>query len=340
MFVTVPIVLDVTRALKVQDPRVAPLAAGTVADPRENDVAPGIAVTRPPAQVVAGLAGLATVTPAGRLSVRAAPVRGEALPFVIVIVSVDALPDGSEAGAKALERAAPVCTTRFPEIAFAFDTPWVVVIAPIGRVFVAVPFVVDVTLTRTLQLPAAGIVAPETEKDPAPALAVTTAPAHVVVTDGGFATVIDAGNVSVNEAPVSGVALELFSWTVRVEGPPDAIGDGENDFDPVGAATAATESVALAGVPFVVPSAVVSELAGIVLMWFPGVIDVTSIWKVQVPGVDPTCSGIVADAIATEFAPAVAVTVAPAHVVEAFGVGATTTFGGRLSVTAPLVSGA
>lgn len=108
MFVTLPIVDDVTRALKVHDPRVEPTAAGIIAADSENELAPGTAVTDPPAHVVVPFAGLATVTPAGRLSVSDALVSGAALPFVIVTVRVAALPEASVVGAKAFEIAAPV----------------------------------------------------------------------------------------------------------------------------------------------------------------------------------------------------------------------------------------
>src|SRR5207253_8692889 len=97
VFVTVPAVLEVTLALKAHDPRIEPLAAGTVPPVRPNDAPPATALTVPP-QVVLVVTGEAMVTPAGRLSVSAAFVSAPALPLVIVIVSVETPPAGMEAG--------------------------------------------------------------------------------------------------------------------------------------------------------------------------------------------------------------------------------------------------
>ena len=143
-----------------------------------------------------------------------------------------------------------------------------------------------------------------------------------------------AGRLSVNAAPVSGLPLELFIWMVKVDTPPPGIVAGANVLVPVGEESVDTESVALAGVPLLTPWLVESAPAGIVLMWLPGTVEVTSAWKVQLPGVEPTWAGIVAPLIASEPLPAAAVTVAPEQVVEAFGVGAITTPAGRESVTA------
>jgi hypothetical protein len=276
LFVTVPIVDEVTLTLNAQEPSVDPTGAGTVAPDSEKDEAPAIAVTVPGAQVVDAFGGLATVTPAGKLSVKAAFVSAPALPLVIVTVNVEVVPVGIDAGAKALATAAPVCTIRFPEIAAAFDTPWSVVIEPTGRVLVNVPFVVAVTFAVTVQKLLAGIVPPENVSDPAPATAVIEAPAHVDDAAGGLARVIAAGKLSVKEAPVKLTAFALLSLIVSVETPPPGIGEGENDFVPVGPATAVTERVALAGVPLLSPSFVTSAPAGIVLMWLPATVDVTS----------------------------------------------------------------
>jgi hypothetical protein len=122
-FVTVPIVDEVTLTLNVQEPSVDPAGAGTVAPDSEKEVAPATAATVPGTHVVEAFGGLATVTPAGKLSVSAAFVSAPALPFVIVTVRVEVVPAGIDAGTKAFATAAPVCTIRFPEIASAFDTP-------------------------------------------------------------------------------------------------------------------------------------------------------------------------------------------------------------------------
>jgi hypothetical protein len=212
-------------------------------------------------------------------------------------------------------------------------------IEPIGKVLVKVPFAVAVTFAVTVQKLAAGIVPPENASDPAPATAVIVAPAHVVDAAGGLARVIAAGKLSVKEAPVKSIAFALLSRIVIVETPAEGIGEGENDFVPVGLVTAETESVALAGVPLVSPSFVTSAPVGIVSMWLPTTVDVTSAWNVQLPGVEPTWAGIVAPEIPTVFPPATAETTPPAQVVDAFGGVSTKTPAGSESVTIAPVSG-
>ena len=60
------------------------------------------AATAPPEQVVEAFGVLAIVSPAGRLSVNAAPVNACALLLAIVMVSVEVCPAFTAAGLKAL----------------------------------------------------------------------------------------------------------------------------------------------------------------------------------------------------------------------------------------------
>ena len=79
--------------------------------------------------------------------------------------------------------------------------------------------------------------------------------------------------------------------------------------------------VALAGVVFVTvpsPPLDLSVPAGMVLIWFPGVVEVTSTETVQDPGVEPVCLGTVPPLSDSRVPPGVAVTVPP-HVLDTFG---------------------
>ena len=88
-----------------------------------------------------------------------------------------------------------------------------------------------------------------------------------------------------------------------------------------GGRIAPTRSVALAGVVFVTvpPSPLeLSEPIGIVLIRFPGVVEVTFTPTVHDPGVTPTCGGTVPPANDNVVEPGTAVTVPP-HVFETSG---------------------
>ena len=213
------------------------------------------------------------------------------------------------------------------------------VTAPIGIVLLRLPLLTDVTLTVTVQLPPAGMVPPDNENAPAPATAETEPPAQVVPAPVGLATKRVAGRLSVNAAPVRALPLELLRVTVRTETPPPGIVAGANAFVPVSGDSAVTDRVALAGVPFVWPSTVTRDPAGIVLMWLAGIAEVTSAWKVHVPGVGPTWAGMMAPEIESVPPPAAALTTPEAQVVEAFGTAAITTPAGRLSTRVAPVKG-
>ena len=102
----------------------------------------------------------------------------------------------------------------------------------------------------------------------------------------------------------------IVSWLVS----PMRIVVGAKRLLKEGACTVLTFKVALAGVVFVIEFPAPVELsapAGIVLIRFPGVVEVTSTAIVQDPGVVPTCAGTVPPLNDKVVVPAAAVTVPP-----------------------------
>jgi hypothetical protein len=114
--------------------------------------------------------------------------------------------------------------------------------------------------------------------------------------------------------------------------PSAAIEDGANDFAIVGA-TAFTCSVALAGFALA-PFEVASAPAAMVFVKLPPEGDTTSTVIVQPPGVAPLAAGMerVAGSVIVAVPAAATSAPAPAQLVEAFGVGATTSGTGSESV--------
>src|SRR5256885_9430684 len=110
-----------------------------------------------------------------------------------------------------------------------FEPPFAVVTAPIGTELLYGPADALVTFTVTVQLPAAGIVAPVRATEPPPFAAVAVPP-HVVATLDGVALMRPAGYVSVNAALVRGVGFELLTWMVRADVPLIGMGVGTNGF--------------------------------------------------------------------------------------------------------------
>ena len=106
---------------------------------------------------------------------------------------------------------------------------------------------------------------------------------------------------------------------------------------PVTFESAATVSVACASCGFV-PCDELTSPAPIVLMKTPAPADATSTCTVHWPGVAPTAAGTLPPASEKLAEPGVAVTMPPAHVVDALGVAATTTVPGSASVNAAPVA--
>ena len=117
------------------------------------------------------------------------------------------------------------------------------------------------TVTVTVQLPFAGMVAPLTLTEPLVWLAVPAA--HVVAADAAC-VVTPTGNVSVNAAPVSATAFVLLNVIVNVLVPFGAIVAGLNAFATVGGDS--TVNVADVGVVFEPLLVVVTPPTGIVLV--------------------------------------------------------------------------
>jgi len=131
----------------------------------------------------------------------------------------------------------------------------------------------------------------------------------------GSAITTFVGKVSVSDVWVKELfVLVLLIVIVRTLISPAQIVLGANVLDTVGVATSTTVTVALAGVVFVIetpPPVELSVLAGIVLIKFPRVVEVTSIPTVHSPGIAPTCAGTVPPARDNVVVPGTAVTVPP-----------------------------
>lgn len=188
--------------------------AGMVPPASDTLDAPGTAVTVPP-QLVVGLGVAASLTPAGKLSVKAVPGTLIVLPLLSVIVSLETPATGIVLGANALlaEIALRVLTCKVALAAWGLVCPSAVVKALAGMVLTELPELVETTSTVNWQLPStaparAGIVPPAREAAVLPAIA-PTLPPQVLVTLGLGATVMPAGKLSVMDAAVSGLLLLL-----------------------------------------------------------------------------------------------------------------------------------
>src|SRR5262245_12921496 len=131
----------------------------------------------PPHEPVRPL-GVATVSPAGNGSLNATPVSAvEALGLLIVKVSTDVPPTGTDAGAKLLAIAGgDRGFTVSVAVAVLPVPPLVEVTAEV--VLVSAPAVVAVTLSENVQLVLAARIAPERLTLPPPAVAVMVPPPH------------------------------------------------------------------------------------------------------------------------------------------------------------------
>jgi hypothetical protein len=131
----------------------------------------------------------------------------------------------------------------------------------------------------------------------------------------GFASTTFAGRLSVSDVWVNVVDAEvLFIVIVSTLVSPTQDVLGENDLCTVGDWTPVTIRVALAGVVLVIdtpPPVELNALAGIVLILFPAVVDVTAIPTVHSPGVTPTCGGTVPPLSEKVVDPGAAVTLPP-----------------------------
>jgi len=194
-------------------------------------------------------------------------------------------------------------------------TPCCVPSALAGIRLVYVPCVFEVTLTVMIQL-ALGAMLPLFKVTAVPPLtAVTEAepPQPVRFVAGGLARATFAGRLSVSVAcvklrPASLFVITMESWLIC----PAQIVLGLRLLLTEGVGLPATFSVALAGVvlvTFTPPPVDVNSPAGIVLILFPVLVDVTLTDTVHEPGFAPTWAGTVPPLKDKVIPPAVALTV-------------------------------
>jgi len=168
-----------------------------VPPPKFSVVSPGVAF-QVPVQVVPGLAGFATFSPAGKLSLKLTPVNVvDALGFVSVRVIVLTPFSGMVVGLNALVTVGGDATVI--EALPVFPVPaFVDVTLPVVLFFT--PPVVPVMLTATVQVPLAAIVPPLKFSVVSPALGANVPP-HEVDAPGVAATCRPDGSESVNPTP-------------------------------------------------------------------------------------------------------------------------------------------
>jgi len=195
-----------------------------------------LAVKVPP-QVLLVFGVLATVIPVGSVSLTATPVSASVLAAGLVMVSVsvelEAAPTGMLLGANALVMVGGASTVRVAE-ALVPIPPLVDVRVPV--VLVKTPPAVAVTFMETVQLPPA----PGGPTDPPlrlkvvdPEVTPVTEPPHVFTRLGGFATcmgVVEKLSLTARPVRATVFAAGLVIVSVRVEVPPTAMVEGENDF--------------------------------------------------------------------------------------------------------------
>jgi hypothetical protein len=320
-----PLVVAVTLTLTVH----VPLAA-IVPPEKLNDVLPAAgANVGEPQPVVVAFGVAATWRPAGKVSVKATPVRAVAA-FGLVTVKVNVLtaPTAIKLGEKAFARFGAASTVNVSVPVFPVP-PFVEVTLPV--VFTLLPLVVAVTATETVQVPLAAMVPPEKLSDVFPAAGMKVGePQPEVEAFGVAATCKPAGNASVKATPVRAVpAFGFVMVNVSVLSPLTAIALGEKAFVRFGGASTVSVSVPVLPVPpFVeVTFPVVFTLAPLVLA-------VTATETVQVP-----LAAIVAPEKLNDVFPAAGANVgAPQPVVLTLGVAATCRPAGNASVTPTPVS--
>src|SRR5438105_2984580 len=172
----------------------------------------GAVVVSEPPQTVA-LAS-ATVSPVGRVSVKATPVSGSTLAAGLVIVKVSEVVALTPIvlGLKTLAIAGGASTLTLAE-AVPPVPPSLEVTLPL--VLLLSPAATPVTFTAKVQLVLAARLAPLRLIEPLPAVAVMVPPPQLPVSPLGVATTRPAGRVSLKPTPVSVVTTLLF-WIVKL----------------------------------------------------------------------------------------------------------------------------
>jgi hypothetical protein len=284
----------------------------------------GAVVVSVPPQTVAE--ALATVSPVGRVSVNATPVSATVFAAGLVMVKVSevvafsAIVDGLKAfvidgGATTLMLAEAV-----PPV-----PPSVEVTLPV--VLFCTPAVMPVTFTENVQEALAASDAPDKLITFVPAVAVIVPPPQVPVRPLGVEMTKPAGKVSLNPTPVSVVVvLGLLMVKLSEVVPFSGMVAAPNALLMVGGATTVMDALEVFPVPPLV------ELAVTLLFLMPAVVPWTSTETVQL-----AFGASVAPLKLTDEDPATAVAVPP-QVLLRFGVEATTSPAGRLSVKATPLS--
>jgi len=292
-----------------------------VAPDRLTEDAPATAVA-PPLQVLVNPFGVATTRPAGRLSVKAIPIR-DASAFGLARVNVSEV-----VPLRPIVTAPKIFVIeggRVETVSEAFDVlPVPALVEVTCTLLFFTPSVVLCTVTAIVHEAPLARVAPDRLADEAPATAVAVPP-QLVVNPLGVATTRPAGRLSVKATPVRDVT-EFGLATVKVSDVVwfSSIVAAPNAFVIVGGCSAKTVSDAFEVLP--VPTLV--ELTCTLLFFTPVVVPCTAIAIVQdAPWLSDAPERLAEDA------PATAVAVPLQFVVNAFGV-ATTSPAGRLSVKA------
>ena len=280
----------------------------------------GAVVVSVPPQTVA--VELATVRPVGRVSVKATPVSGSTLAAGLVIVKVNEVVafNAIVEGLKTLAIDGGASTLMLAE-AVPPVPPSVEVTLPV--VLVCKPAAMPVTFTENVQEPLAAIVPPLRLITFVPAVAVIVPAPHVPVRPFGVEITKPAGRVSLKATPVSPtVVFGLVIVKLKLVEPFRGMLAAPKALAMVGGATTVMEALEVLPVPPLV------EVTWTLLFFTPAVVPVTFTETVhEAPGVS------VAPLKLTDEDPPTAVAVPP-HVLVRFGVEATTSPAGRLSVKA------
>jgi hypothetical protein len=269
LFLTPP-VAPVTVTLNVQVPPAAMVAPDSVI------VLGFVVVSVPPHGVELPVA---TVNPAGRLSVNPTPVNPTVeFGFVIVKLRLVVPPTGIFAAPNDLAIVGGASTV-IEAVAVVVPVPPSLEVTVLLVLFLT-PAVVAVKSTFTVQVPPpAATIPPLNVREVSPAFGANVPP-HPVLAFGVLATANPDGSASVNPTPVRGVVeLLLVIVNVRVVVPPSGIVGAANDFDMLAGPTTVIMAVLL-----VAPGPLSFELmAPVVFICTPAAVPVTVTMNEQVP---------------------------------------------------------
>ena len=213
----VPPVLTVTLTLNIHE-----VLAARVAPDRLTLPLAAVAVIDPPPHEPVSPLGVATVMPAGSVSVKAIPVSA-VVAFGLLMVKLSDVdpPAAMLAAPKDFEMVGALSTMTLAD-AVSPVPPLVEVTAPVTLFFV--PADVPVTFTENVHDPLAAIAAPERLTLPLPAVAVIVPPPHEPVSPLGVEITRPAGRLSVKATPVRpNVEFGLPAVKLRVVDPPRAM---------------------------------------------------------------------------------------------------------------------